>query len=126
MVRDTGAIPGLYAAGLYINGMIAEAALKATGGKTDDKEALIKAMRAVSLSDSPRGPFHFDHFGNVVGNVYIRRLVKQGRQAGAAHDQDLSERQPVLDVRREVVPRATGVFARLSAAEELTPTSLRS
>jgi branched-chain amino acid transport system substrate-binding protein len=77
MVRDTGAIPGLYAAGMYINGMIAEAALKATDGKTDDKEALIKAMRAVSLSDSPRGPFHFDHFGNVVGNVYIRRLVKQ-------------------------------------------------
>ena len=77
MVRDTGAIPGLYAAGMYINGMIAEAALKTTGGNTDDKEALIKAMRAVSLEDSPRGPFHFDHFGNVVGNVYIRRLVKQ-------------------------------------------------
>ncbi len=77
MVRDTGAIPGLYAAGLYINGLIAEAALKALGGKTDDKEALIKAMRAVSLDDSPRGPFHFDHFGNVIGNVYIRRVVMQ-------------------------------------------------
>ncbi len=77
MVRDYGFIPGLYAAGLYINGMIAEAALEALGGKTDDKEALIKALRAVSLQDSPRGPFHFDHFGNVVGNVYIRRVVKQ-------------------------------------------------
>ena len=63
-------IPGLYAAGMYINGMVAEAAVKALDGKTDDKEALIKAMRAVSLEDSPRGPFHFDHFGNVVGNVY--------------------------------------------------------
>ena len=29
--------------------MVAEAALKALGGKSDDKEALIKAMRAVSL-----------------------------------------------------------------------------
>jgi len=77
MVRDTGSIPGLYAAGLYINGMVAEAALKTTGGKTDDKEALITALRAVSLPDSPRGPFHFDHFGNVVGNVYVRQLVKQ-------------------------------------------------
>jgi branched-chain amino acid transport system substrate-binding protein len=77
MVRDTGAIPGLYAAGLYINGMIAEAALKTTGGNTDDKEALIGAMRAVSLADSPRGPFHFDHFGNVIGNVYIRRLERK-------------------------------------------------
>ena len=57
--------------------MVAEAALKATGGNTDDKEALIKALRAVSLTDSPRGPFHFDHFGNVVGNVYIRRLERK-------------------------------------------------
>ena len=32
--------PGLYAAGLYINGMVAEAALEKTGGKTDDREAL--------------------------------------------------------------------------------------
>jgi branched-chain amino acid transport system substrate-binding protein len=77
MVRDTGSTPGLYAAGMYINGLVAEAALKTTGGKTDDKEALIAALRAVSLTDSPRGPFHFDHFGNVVGTVYVRQLVKQ-------------------------------------------------
>ena len=77
MVRETGAIPGQYAAGLYINGMVAEAALKATGGKTDDKDALVKALRAVSLADSPRGPFHFDHFGNVVGNTYIRRIDRK-------------------------------------------------
>ncbi len=77
MVRDTGAIPGQYAAGLYIGGMVAEAALQKTGGKTDDKEALIAAMRAVSLTDTPRGPFHFDHFGNVVGTIYIRRLERK-------------------------------------------------
>ena len=77
MVRDTGAIPGLYAAGMYINGMVAEAAVQALDGKVDDKEALIKALRAVSLQDLPRGPFHFDHFGNAVGNVFIRRVVKQ-------------------------------------------------
>ena len=41
MVRDYANIPGLYAAGLYINGMVAEAAL----GKTDDKEALNRALR---------------------------------------------------------------------------------
>ena len=39
MVKDYGNIPGLYAAGLYINGMVAEAALEKTGGKTDDREA---------------------------------------------------------------------------------------
>ncbi len=78
MLKNYGNIPGLYAAGLYINGMVASAALEKTGGKTDDKEALITALRAVSLTDTPRGAFHFDHFGNVVGNIFIRRCEKKG------------------------------------------------
>jgi len=78
MVKDTGNIPGLYAAGLYINGMVAEAALEKTGGKTDDKDALIRALRSVSLTDTPRGPFAFDHLGNVVGSFYVRRCEKKG------------------------------------------------
>ncbi len=78
MVKDYGNIPGLYSAGLYINGMVAEAALEKTGGKTDDKDALIRALRSVSLVDTPRGPFTFDHLGNVVGAFYIRRCEKKG------------------------------------------------
>ncbi len=77
MVRDYANIPGTYSAGLYVAGMVAEAALEKTGGKTDDKEAFVKALRAVTLSDTPRGPFHFDHLGNVVGNFYIRRCEKK-------------------------------------------------
>jgi len=76
-VREFGAIPGSYAAGLYTNGQVAEAALERTGGRTDDQEALIQAMRAVALTDTPRGPFHFDHFGNVVGDFFIRRCDKK-------------------------------------------------
>jgi branched-chain amino acid transport system substrate-binding protein len=76
-IRDYGGIPGSYAAGLYTNGQVAEAALEQTGGRTDDKEALIKAMRAVSLTDTPRGPFHFDSYGNVVGDFFIRRCEKK-------------------------------------------------
>ena len=78
MVADYGNIPGIYAAGLYINGMVAEAALEKTGGKTDDKDGFIAAMRGVSLTDSPRGPFHFDHLGNVIGSFYIRRCERKG------------------------------------------------
>jgi branched-chain amino acid transport system substrate-binding protein len=78
MVREYGNIPGLYSAGLYINGQVAEAALEKTGGKTDDREAFNRALRAVSLTDTPRGPFSFDHFGNVVGNFYIRRTERKG------------------------------------------------
>ena len=78
MVKEYGNIPGLYSAGLYINGQIAEAALEKTGGKADDRDAFIRALRAVSLTDTPRGPFTFDHFGNVVGTYYIRRVEKKG------------------------------------------------
>src|SRR5438874_11258807 len=78
MVKDYGNIPGLYSAGLYINGQVAEAALEKTGGKTDDREAFIRALRAVSLTDTPRGPFSFDKFGNVVGNFYVRCCERKG------------------------------------------------
>src|SRR5438105_895893 len=78
MVREYGNIPGTYSAGLYIAAMVAEAALEKTGGKTDDRDAFIKALRSVSLTDTPRGPFSFDHFGNVVGNFYVRRCEKKG------------------------------------------------
>jgi branched-chain amino acid transport system substrate-binding protein len=76
--KQTGAVPGLNAATFYLNGMVTEAALHATGGKTDDRAALVKAMRATSFTDSIRGPFHFDRFGNVVGNVFMRRIDKSG------------------------------------------------
>ena len=50
--RTTTSVAGQYAALLYLNVQIIEAALKATGGKTDDKDAFIKALRAVQLTDS--------------------------------------------------------------------------
>ena len=50
--------------------------LKKSGGKSDDKTEFMKAMRAVKLTDTPRGPVKFDHFGNVVGDFYIRKCEK--------------------------------------------------
>jgi len=77
MQRDNQNLPGGYAAGTYINGMVIEAALQKTGGRTEDKQALIDALRSVSLTDTPRGAFRFDHLGNVVGNVFIRKLERK-------------------------------------------------
>jgi len=76
MQRDYKVDPGFYAAGLYVNGMVIDAALEKLGGKSDNKEELIKALRAVSLADSPRGPIKFDHLGNVIGNFYVRKVEK--------------------------------------------------
>jgi branched-chain amino acid transport system substrate-binding protein len=74
MQRTYDDVPGLNAATYYIYGMCVEEALKKTGGRVDDKTALVKALRSVSLADSPRGPFHFDEYGNIVGNIFIRRI----------------------------------------------------
>ena len=58
-------------------------ALKATGGKTDDKAALVSAMHAVQF-DGPRGPFRIDPAtNNVVQNIYIFEVQKQGDSVGA-------------------------------------------
>jgi branched-chain amino acid transport system substrate-binding protein len=82
MVKDFKSVPGFYAAGLYINCEIVNAGLQATGGKTDDKEKFMAALKAVNLKDTPRGPIRFDHLGNVVGNFYVRRCEKMKNPYG--------------------------------------------
>jgi len=77
MLKDYDNLPGGYSAGMYIAGQCIEAALEKTGGKVDDKIALMAALRNVSLTDTPRGPFHFDYLGNVVGDVFIRRCERK-------------------------------------------------
>jgi branched-chain amino acid transport system substrate-binding protein len=78
MQKDYGVDPGFYAAGLYVNTAVVEAALQKTGGKSDDKDALMAALKSVSLADTPRGPIKFDHFGNVIGDFYVRRCERSG------------------------------------------------
>ena len=76
MNKDYGVDPGFYCAGLYVNGMVIEAGLQKTGGKSDDKAEFMKALQSVALSDTPRGPIKFDNYGNVIGDFYVRHLEK--------------------------------------------------
>src|SRR6478609_9220492 len=80
MNKDYSVDPGFYCAGLYVNGMVVEAGLQKTGGKSDDKAALMAAMKSVALTDTPRGPIKFDHLGNVIGEIFIRRVEKAGNK----------------------------------------------
>ena len=82
IIKDFNTFPGQYAALLYVNCQVVEAALKALNGDSSGKAKLITAMRAVSLTDTPRGPLKFDHFGNVIGDFYIRKLGKEGAKYG--------------------------------------------
>ena len=81
MLKNYDTIPGQYAGLLYVNCQVVEAALKA-GADAKDKEKFMTALRAVSLTDTPRGPLKFDHFGNVVGNFYIRKIGTEGAKYG--------------------------------------------
>jgi branched-chain amino acid transport system substrate-binding protein len=77
MERDYKVDPGFYAAATYTNAAVLETALKAIGGKIEDKDALVKALRTTDIQDTCRGPVKFDKYGNVVGNVYIRKVEKK-------------------------------------------------
>jgi branched-chain amino acid transport system substrate-binding protein len=71
--------PGFYAASTYVNGAVLEAAVKAVNGNVEDKPALMAALRSTNV-DTARGPVKFDDLGNVVGNVYLRKVTrKDGR-----------------------------------------------
>jgi branched-chain amino acid transport system substrate-binding protein len=76
MEKEFKVLPGFYCAGLYVNCQVVDAGLKKINGKTDDKDELMKALKSVSLTDTPRGPIKFDHLGNVVGDFFVRHLEK--------------------------------------------------
>jgi branched-chain amino acid transport system substrate-binding protein len=80
MKADFGVLPGGYSAGMYIAGQCLEAALQQAGGKIDNGTQLAELLHSVSLTDTPRGAFHFDEFGNVVGNVFIRKCERKNGQ----------------------------------------------
>jgi len=50
-------------------------AIEARKGDVDDKEALVKAMHEVDMSDEPRGPIKLDQFNAAIENVYIREVA---------------------------------------------------
>jgi branched-chain amino acid transport system substrate-binding protein len=76
--RDYKVDPGVYAAETYLCGEVLEHAAKAINGKVEDKDAFIKALREARVPDTLRGPVRFDELGNVIGNVYIRKVEKKG------------------------------------------------
>jgi branched-chain amino acid transport system substrate-binding protein len=67
--------PGYYAGSTYVSGEVLEGALKITNGNAEDKKAFMAAVRGNTF-DTIRGTVKFDEFGNVVGNVYIRKVTR--------------------------------------------------
>jgi branched-chain amino acid transport system substrate-binding protein len=77
MLKNYDNLPGGYSAGMYIAGQCVEAAIEKAGSKAGDKKAFMDALRTVTLTDTPRGAVKFDHLGNVVGDIFIRKCERK-------------------------------------------------
>ncbi|HTU00279.1 MAG TPA: ABC transporter substrate-binding protein [Candidatus Sulfotelmatobacter sp.] len=66
--------PGYRAEAGWVTGEVIARALRAANGNPGRGKELVDAMRAVKISDAPRGPLSFDEYGGVVDNEYIRRV----------------------------------------------------
>lgn len=80
MRKNYNVLPGVAAACMYIAGQCVEAALQQLDGKAVDGKTLAEALHTVSIADSPRGTFRFDHLGNVIGAVFIRKCDRKAGQ----------------------------------------------
>jgi len=75
-----GQDPGYYPEGAYTAGLMLKQALEKVGGKIEDREAFLRALRGVTLAETPAGPVRLDKYGQPVHNIYIRKVErKDGR-----------------------------------------------
>ena len=80
MLKNFNTVPGFYAAGLYISCQVVDAGLKAVGGNSSDKDKLIAALRAVSLTDTLRGPIEVRSLWQCGWQLLHPALRHRGRQ----------------------------------------------
>jgi branched-chain amino acid transport system substrate-binding protein len=73
-----GKISSYYSEATYTNMRWIGEAIKAVGGKVEDRSALLAALRRVDIKDTARGPLSVDAYGNPVQNIYIRKVERVG------------------------------------------------
>lgn len=72
--------PGYYTVGAYMACEFLANAVEQLKGKVDDKDALIKALREVKITESPYGPVKIDEYGQPLMDITIRKVEqKDGR-----------------------------------------------
>jgi len=69
-------LPSFYSENCYTGARVVNEAVKAIGGKVEDRAAFMAALRKVEITDAPRGPVKMDPYGNPTQNIYIRRVEK--------------------------------------------------
>lgn len=70
------ALPGSTALSGYVGAMAIAKALEAVGGKVEDKQAFLAALRKVNLT-TPMGPFRFDEKQSAIFNLYLTKVTER-------------------------------------------------
>jgi len=68
--------PGSLSEGGYVGAKFIAKALEAVGGKIENQEGFLKALKSVKF-EAPRGPIRFDDHQNVIFNTFIERVEKR-------------------------------------------------
>ena len=76
MRRDYDLDPGYYAAVVHLAAASLDNAVRTLDGDVEDRARLMSTMRKSAVPQTIRGPLTFDEFGNAVGNVYIRSVIR--------------------------------------------------
>jgi branched-chain amino acid transport system substrate-binding protein len=69
-------LPSFYSENCYTGARLLGEAIKAIGGRVEDRPALMGALRTAEVGDAPRGPVKMDPYGNPTQNVYIRKVER--------------------------------------------------
>jgi branched-chain amino acid transport system substrate-binding protein len=73
-----GKIPSYYGEATYTNMRWITEAIRAVGGKVEERARLLAALRKVDIKDTARGPLSVDAHGNPVQTIYIRKVERVG------------------------------------------------
>ena len=74
--KEYNAVPGSYAFQAYDAALLIDSALKATGGKTDNKDALRAALKKADFK-SLRGAFKFNTNNYPIQDFYLVKVAKR-------------------------------------------------
>ncbi len=71
-----GKMASYYGEGPYTGGKWIIEAAKKINGDVENKEAFLKALKTLKITDAPRGPIELDKYGNPIQNIYIRKVQR--------------------------------------------------
>src|SRR5207247_1241761 len=75
-----GTEPGYYSVGAYTAGLFLKQALEKVGGKVEDTDAFLKALRGVTIADAPGGPIRLAEPVAVEYDVMVSVLEYERRR----------------------------------------------